>query len=377
MEGYWKDDLVPYELSDLSRSVFATLGLSNADDVLGLGKNPQLRECIFLVDGLGQNAIDNFADKYVNIKNLFQHSQLQATFPSTTATSLTSLGTGRKPGEHGMVGYTMRVPHSGPPERLLNALKWDERVDPLIWQPHETLFERASREGISVSSVAAKRFENTGFTRAAFRGGEYLGSNSADELIDNAARGLKRERSFVYLYVNDVDEASHLEGFGSPRFHIALTKVNELIGRLQRELPRGTRLWVSADHGMVNREEICVIGKDNNLLTDVVLLGGEPRARYLYVTPENQEAIRKRWSEYFGEKISIFSRDEAISAGLFGTNVAVNVHERIGDLIVIAHGNLILVEMERESHQSAMVGHHGGTSLAEIEIPLLMAACGD
>jgi len=48
--------------------------------------------------------------------------------------------------------------------------------------------------------------------------------------------------------------------------------------------------------------------------------------------------------------------------------------ERIGDLIVIANEDFILVEMEREELQIAMVGHHGGLTPAEREIPLLLAS---
>ncbi|MBU6352636.1 MAG: alkaline phosphatase family protein, partial [Actinomycetales bacterium] len=119
-----------YELSDLSSSIFASLGLTNVVDHLGMGSNSGARECLLLVDGLGKNAIDQYGSRYLNLSSLTYQSTLQATFPSTTATSLTSLGTGKRAGEHGMVGYTMRVPHSGRPERILNALKWDERVDP-------------------------------------------------------------------------------------------------------------------------------------------------------------------------------------------------------------------------------------------------------
>ena len=62
--------------------------------------------------------------------------------PSTTATSLTSLGTGLPPGAHGLVGFTSRVPGTG---KLLNALMWDKDVDPLEWQPHDTAFTRLRR----------------------------------------------------------------------------------------------------------------------------------------------------------------------------------------------------------------------------------------
>ena len=78
--------------------------------------------------------------------------------PSTTATSLTSLGTGLPPGAHGLVGFTSRVPGTG---KLLNALFWDTDVDPIEWQPHPTAFALLqapacrSRWSTSASSPAA------------------------------------------------------------------------------------------------------------------------------------------------------------------------------------------------------------------------------
>lgn len=360
-----------YELSDLSSSIFASLGLTNVVDHLGMGSNSGARECLLLVDGLGKNAIDQYGSRYLNLSSLTYQSTLQATFPSTTATSLTSLGTGKRAGEHGMVGYTMRVPHSGRPERILNALKWDERVDPATWQPHATLFERAMSEGISVSHVAAKRFESTGFTRAALRGGSYRGANTAEELIRESVAALQRDRSFVYLYLNDVDEASHGEGFGSEKFLTAMAKVDSLVGELLSKLPQGTRLWITSDHGMINRDDFCVLGKENDLLRDVDLLAGEPRVRYLYCDWSKVDAVRSRWQNYFGERITILTREEAIASGLFGPEVTQAASDRIGDLVAIANGNLILVEPEREALQCAMVGHHGGVTFAETEIPLL------
>jgi predicted AlkP superfamily pyrophosphatase or phosphodiesterase len=270
-----------------------------------------------------------------------------------------------------MVGYTMRVPHSGRPERLLNALKWDERIDPQIWQPHDTLFEIAMAQGISVSHVSGKRYENTGFTRAALRGGRYRGANTLTELVAETIESLKSDQSFVYLYLNDVDEASHGEGFGSEKFLTAMRKVDSLIEQLTTSLPKGTRLWVTSDHGMINRGEYCVLGKENHLLEDVSLLGGEPRSRYLYVEPSQIEKVHSRWRDFFGSQVEIFSRHEALTRGLFGPTVLDQAIERIGDLIVVAQGDLILVEPDREALQLAMVGHHGGLTADESEIPLL------
>lgn len=222
-----------------------------------------------------------------------------------------------------------------------------------------------------VSHVAAKRYEETGFTRAALRGADYRGVNVIDDMVKEAQSALSREGSFAYLYINDVDDASHREGLGSPKFHAAMARTSELITKLLENLPRGTRLWVTTDHGMINRDDYCVLGKDNDLLRHVTLLGGEPRVRYLYVRPEHIDETRSQWQEFLGEKVEIFSRQEAINAGMFGPSVLEKNIERIGDLVVIAKNNFILVEPEREELQLAMVGHHGGITPAETEIPLL------
>ena len=82
-------------------------------------------------------------------------------------TSLASLGTGLPPGQHGMVGYTSRVPSTG---EILNALTWESDLVARAYQPKPTLFERAVEAGVSVSSVALERFESSGLTEAGLRG---------------------------------------------------------------------------------------------------------------------------------------------------------------------------------------------------------------
>ena len=92
--------------------------------------------------------------------------------PSTTVTSLASLGTGLAPGQHGMVGYTSRVPDTG---EVLNGLTWETDLDARTYQPKATIFERATAAGVAVSSVALQRFADAGLTEAALRGAEFLG----------------------------------------------------------------------------------------------------------------------------------------------------------------------------------------------------------
>lgn len=352
------------------------MGLENAHDLIGCGVSPTRRELVFLIDGFGADALEKFASSAPTLSAMSRQGIISTSFPSTTATSLATLTTGVMPGAHGMLGYTVRVPRSG--GRILNSLKWDERVDPEIWQPVPTLFQRASAAGISVTHVAAKRYENTGFTRAVFRGAQYKGANITSDLIGETIAALQKESSFVYLYVNDLDAAGHSDGVGSEKWLAALRAIDQMVATLISQLPKGVRIWITADHGMINVEEKVILGQENVLLENIATIAGEPRARHLYLnegadSPAALDEAVKRWRETLGEKISLFTREEAIKAGLFGSDVSLDAADRMGDFIAIAQDRVVLLDPERADKEGSMVGHHGGNSTVESSVPLLTA----
>ena len=330
------------------------------------------RELLFLIDGFGANILEQYADHMPTMSRMFRHGLIQTAFPSTTATSLATLTTGTMPGTHGMLGYTVQVPRSG--GRLLNALKWDERVDPENWQPVTTLFQQAMSAGINVTHVAAKRYENSGFTRAVFRGAQYKGANVVADLVSETKAALHSTPSFVYLYVNDLDSAGHSDGVGSDKWIAALSMIDQMVSQLMKEVPRGTRIWVTSDHGMVNVEEKIIIGQENPLLDGVSVVAGEPRARHIYLTNDSPAAradAASLWQQYLQDKALVITREEAISSNLFGVDVSTDAVDRMGEIIAIARGGLVLLDAERADKEGAMVGHHGGDSDVESQVGLL------
>ena len=360
-------------LSEIAPSIFAGLGLADSQDLLGLGQSPHGRECLFLIDGLGEQALIDYAEYALTLSNLVSRGPVSTAFPSTTVTSLTTLMTGVLPGAHGMLGYTIRVPRSG--GRILNSLKWDERVDPYTWQPIPTFFERAKLQGIQVSHVAAKRYEGSGFTSAAFRGAEYRDANILEEMAEQAAISLEKSPSFTYVYVNEVDVAGHSDGVGSDKWLGALSYVDQVAATLIERVPSGTRIWITADHGMVNAQEKIILGRENSLLEGISLVAGEPRARHLYLDDDhlsgqgpNEAALRFR--EFFGGRIDVYTRKDAMEAELFGKEVSEASHDRMGDLIAVPHEAIVLIDPLRADLESAMVGHHGAMTDAERFVPL-------
>src|SRR5260370_38803107 len=138
-------------LSDLARSLLASLRVPGEEDVLGLPAAD--RVCLLVVDGLGWELLrENPAAAPFLSELAATGGPISAGFPATTVTSLSPLGPGRPPGQHGMLGYQVARPGEG---KLLNALRWDPEVDPVVWQPAPTIFQRAAPPGLHASDGAA------------------------------------------------------------------------------------------------------------------------------------------------------------------------------------------------------------------------------
>lgn len=354
-----------FTLSEVSRALFAALGLP-IESKLPLSQSPGV-EILFLIDGLGALSLAEFHSFAPNISSLESVANLTSEFPSTTATSLTSVGTGLQPAEHGMLGYTVRIPYSD--NRLLNALKWDSRVDPVIWQSRATLFEQGAKFGIESFNISAERYAGSGFTEAALRGATFLGANTFDRMIDHLRIATKKRPTFIYLYINDIDAAGHEFGVGSEEWLEALTMADDFVGLVRANLPAGVRFTITSDHGMLNAQEKIMI--DGELMRDVILVGGEPRARHIYIAEGRELQVQSTWQQRLEEKAEVLLKSQAIEQHLFGAKPTPQTLERMGDLVVLARDELVLIEPARKHLEGAMVGHHGGATDIERSIPLV------
>jgi predicted AlkP superfamily pyrophosphatase or phosphodiesterase len=160
-------------LGELMPSIGAHLAVPGcAEDSFRLPHST--RYVVVLIDGLGWNLLRGAVIAAPFLGSLLAGRQpITSAVPSTTVTSLGSLGTGQPPGQHGLVGYTSRVPSTG---EILNGLTWESDLVPTVYQSKPTLFERASDAGVFVTSVALARFQGTGLTEAALRGAAFVRS---------------------------------------------------------------------------------------------------------------------------------------------------------------------------------------------------------
>lgn len=359
-------------LADVLPSVAGALSVPDEQNVLALP--PAARYAVLLLDGLGWNLLQKHADVAPYLASLLPTGRrLTAGVPSTTAASLTSLGTGLPPGAHGIVGYTSIVPESG---ALLNALAWDAPVDPRRWQPHRTVFERIAAAGIATRNVSKARFDTSGLTAAAFRGSSHRGADTVQDRLD-ATRFASREgkSSMVYVYDSQLDYTGHGQGSDSWQWRKELAAADAFAAQVRAALPRDAVLVVIADHGMIDvaPENRIDIDAELSLSAGLRLVGGESRFRHLYCVDGAAPDVLATYRERLGELALVLSREEAVGRGWFGA-VEARVVPRLGDVVVASLGPVALVAGRRYPQEAGLIGLHGSLTEEEMAIPLLIDA---
>ncbi len=357
-----------HTLDELLPSVGGALGVPGFTDVLGLPTAP--RFVVMLVDGLGLHLLRDNAASAPFLSALPGIDDVVSGVPSTTATSLTSLGTGLRPGEHGVVGYTSRVPATG--ERL-NSLTWDQPVDPVAWQPHRTVLELLQDAGVAASSVNDAKFASSGLTLCSQRGVPFHGVNSTWERLDVVVDIVESApRGVVYAYESLLDHTGHAKGCRSEQWREALSSVDADIAELRANLPDDTVLLITADHGMIDLPQRHRFDLDEHpvLRDDVVMVAGEARFRHLYTRSGAESAVAARWREMLGERAVVATQD-----GLddwFGP-IAPEVRGRIGDVVVASLGDFAVFSSVDFAIEMKMRGFHGSVTEPELSIPVLIA----
>jgi hypothetical protein len=370
---------VPGSICDVLPAAAALLGAAGAVDRLALAESLDAdqvdRVAVVLVDGMGWHLLPELAGSAPLLASVLaggagQLSELECAFPSTTPSSLVSLGTGAQPGEHGILGFTLNVPGT---DRVLNHIRWRDDPPHAEWQPLPTWFERLQQCGIGARAVLPAAFMGSGLTDAAYRGAEFRPTHTTDDYAQVIADELRAAPGLVYGYTAELDTAAHVFGIGSPRWHEAAVRVDALLTHLVDTLPPNAALLVTADHGGLNvpPEARVDLDTDPRLGEGVRVVAGEPRVRYLHTEPGAAADVHATWSGLLDGWARVYTREQAVANGMFGP---VNPRHlaRIGDVVVICTGDAAVLATGHEPPETArLIGFHGAATEAEMAIPLI------
>jgi hypothetical protein len=338
---------------------------------------------VLVVDGLGRRNLDDHLDLAPTLAAA-DGPTLDAPFPTTTATSLSCIGTGRPPGHHGVTGYSMAVPGD---DRPLVTLTWtwdrqiggeDARDDvpPETVQPGSTAFDRAREVGVRPVTVLRPEFTTSGLTRAGLRGGDLVAAVDLAPSLDAALAEAtaSAEPTLVYVHHGDLDAIGHLAGPGGDAWCEELARVDGVLAATRDRLPADVALVVTADHGMVHvpPEGFIELADRPDLLAGVRVLTGDGRARQLHARPGASDEVLAAWRHEVGDRGHVVTRDEAVAAGWFGPVRDEAVRASIGDVLAVAEAPVAWVHRETDLFGGRLPGLHAGLTRREVEVPALV-----
>lgn len=371
------DPALPDWPEDLLAPPFAAGERPGLLDVLApLASAPEEgRDLVVLLDGVGADLLTEHRALTPTLRRLEGSvERIRTVTPSTTASAMVSLHTGLAPLEHGVLGYLGFEPVD---RRAVNQLTGAPGLDPHAWMPLTTPVEAGTRRAVQVAPAKHARSHLSG---VAYRGWEFLAQGRGDR-VEAVRTALHRggPDALVHLHVDDVDHAGHVHGIDSEPWRTALAEVDALIGTLLRRVPRGTRVHLTADHGMVDTSAAHTVdlAQEPAILSLVEEVTGEARALALHAVPGDGAAaeLAERMRVLMGERALVLTREQVLASGLLGpaaTAIPEHVRGRIADVLVLARGRWGVDGFSRRSETArSMIGVHGSLTSAEAVVPLL------
>lgn len=346
----------------------------NATELMHL---PQVRVAVLVVvDGLGWA---NLAQRKAHARFLASsdRERIETVRPSTTGAALTTILTGTLPSQHGLVGYRIRDTDTG---RLRSTLTdWDGIADAKTWQRSPSMLQIAADAGLNPVAIGRPAHAQSGLTQSVLSRARYIGGTSIADRFAAAESEIARNTSqLIYVYIDELDRAGHTEGWQSDAWLRQLEEVDAQLRAFDASLPQDVGVLLTADHGMIDvaAHKQVLMDEQLGLLDGVAQIGGEPRCRYLYLADPsevNVQALLCTWRESEGHRATIFSRDEAIAAGMFGdTDMDAQIASRVGDIVVLAKTAVTYyTSTAADAKSRLMVGQHGSISDDELGVPIV------
>lgn len=321
------------------------------------------RAVLLVLDGLGWDQFEEHRHLMPTLAGMTGRS-IHTVAPTTTATALASITTGLTPGEHGLVGYRFVLRGE-----VMNVLRWavdDVSVrrsnPPRDVQPFEPFL------GVEVPVVSPAELQSSGFTEAHLRGSLPVGWRSPSSIGVEAARQLALGKRFVYCYYGGIDKIAHERGFG-PYYEAELRWADHVVADVLEQLPGGTALLVTADHGQVQVGDR-IVHPSADLLGPVKLQSGEGRFRWLHAAPGDIDGLVDVATDEVGDVAWVVTKEQMLDEQWFGPTVAPPIQARLGDVALVAREPVSFHE-DADTGPFELVCRHGSLTSAEVDVPLL------
>lgn len=374
---------------NLMRSVVA--GLGNAEHVGPYAPHPLapaelFSDCpkvvLFVVDGLGYDFLLDTAAGGALHAHL--RGRMTSVFPSTTATAITTFLTGSAPQQHALTGWYMWFREIGV---VAAPLPFTTRAGGVSLakagvDARRLFASRPVADALDRRCFIVQRRDlvDSHYTNA-FRGkAEVRGYRSLGGFFDVVRDTLNASAAcFIYAYWPQLDAICHSFGSADARSREHVQHIDARFADfLETSRGSGATVVLTADHGFIDTapQTRLELADHPHLAETLVLpLCGEGRAVFCYVDPAQRGLFEAYVADELGDFCVAVENRDLLAGEYFGLGEPhARLAERIGHYVLIMKDNYVLRDrLMGEAERPVHVGVHGGTSAAEMHVPLVIA----
>lgn len=340
--------------------------------------NPKDKILFVLVDGLGYYKVKDLSDNSVLKSNL--KTSISTVNPTSTACVLSSIASAKYPSEHGILGWwqylrNKDVSYCPLPfvERKTGINLKEKGIDTKdVFEFNSILNELNTTVNISmpreiISSDFSKMFSGINSNTHGFY--------SIKEAFLNMSKKInKNNSSFNYLYIDGLDETSHMYGTKSKEVQNIINEIEEGVKKVKKENEDLT-IIITADHGQVDMVNMMYLNQNNDYTKFFYALPSiDTRMISFFVKEDCKKDFEDTFMREFGQDVILLTKDEINKFKLFGNeSLSKNTLDSLGEYIAIVVNNKFMVcDTINLEDKINTKGNHSGLTKEETTIPLVV-----
>ncbi len=373
-----------------------------ADALAGLsGKYDKV--VVFLLDAFGWEYFEEFRERDDFLGGLCDRGnarKLATQFPSATACNITTLNTGLSVAEHGVFEWFYHEPAVGEVIAPLlysygkriherDSLKSDASVKPADIYPGITLYKKLLGHGVMSYTYQDHNYAVSTYSDVVFAGAQRYGYITPPDGLVNLAHDVinKPSKAYFYYYFDKIDSVSHVHGADSKEMKAEVTAFFSSLERVFWDAVKDkvdrTLFILTADHGQttINPAKCIYLNLEFPELEKYfersksggpLAPAGSCRDMFLYVKHEYLEEALGFLREKLDGKAAVVKTRDLIEAGYFQSKyISEALAARLGNLVVLPFDGESVWWYEKGIFEIKFLGHHGGLTRQEMEIPFL------
>lgn len=335
---------------------------------------------LLIIDGMGCAQLDQHAPEGWFRRN--QALTLTSVFPSTTTSAITTYLTGVPPSTHSMTGWHIAAPEvGGVATPLPLSMRTHSPVEPGQDELAASLYTSApGMNQLDRHTVALQPHYifDSPYSRHHAGHAERIGWKTYDDLFATLDDCLRSEqRQFIYAYIPDLDTLMHFKGTNDMRCKALVLDLEQRCAAFAAKLPPDAKLLICADHGQLDvRPGQMLFLHDFPELAAALRqpLSGEPRVAFCHIKPEYRHSFASLAEHYLGHAAWCIPSSVLLEEAWFGPGEAhPMLAARVGDFTLLMKDGWGLMDVIEGESPPEIIGNHGGLTLAEMQVPLIVA----